>query len=359
MFFLLLFFSFASFGEDCKKVFVSKKAPSALVIGAGAFGLSFSQVISKQFKEIIVLGRDKNHISNIQKNKTSEKLPKVVLSQNIHANFNWSAVVNSKIQVLVLALPFNQISEFLFENYDSLLQIIQKNKDLRLIFLSKGFSVSPEGEFVFSGDLFQAQFHPYLKEDQLYILSGPSFALELAQNQKTTVNLAGSNKKKLKELKQLISTEHFKVELSRDLKGVAYGGAVKNVMALLAGMLKGLNLAQNSQTAFILKGHKELMKIGHKLKIKTKTYLGPAYFGDLILSLSQTSRNSHLGFKIGQGAKLKDFLDENPSLSIEGLNTIKELYKYTKNKEYPLINSLYSILYEDQPADLLLKDKSI
>ena len=132
------------------------------------------------------------------------------------------------------------------------------------------------------------------------------------------------------------------------------GGAVKNIMAILASMVKGLELPQNTQATLILKGNEELIRIGTKLGVNKETYLGPAYFGDLILSLSQTSRNFHLGFAIGQGTNLKNFLDQNPSLSIEGLNTIKELYQYTKNKDYPLINTLYSVLYQDHPPYNLL-----
>ena len=410
MFFYLLFFSFFSFGQDCKDSFTPKQQslvlptqtqtkqnpqkteqtdsfkqaeasalptqtsfeleppkvgqsldfkqpPSALLVGAGAFGLSFAQVISNQFKEIIVLGRNKKSIDSIQKNRKSEKLPQITLSNNIQAYYNWSAILDSKIDVLLIALPFNQISSFISKNYDPLLQIIEKNEDISILSLSKGFSVSDEGEILFVEDLFQSEFQTLLKTNQFYALSGPSFALELAQKQKTTVSLAGSNKVKLNQLEKLISTEYLKIESTQDTKGVFYTGAIKNVMAILAGMAKGLNLAQNSQTALILKGHFELMRVGKKLGVKTETYLGPAYFGDLILSLSQSSRNSHLGFTIGQGTKLSDYLEQKPQLSIEGLNTIKELYKYTKNKtkKYPLINTLYEVLYEDKPVSLLLR----
>ena len=220
---LLLFVSFSSFGEGCKNLFEPKRTPSALVIGNGAFGLSFSQVISDQFKEVIVLGRNKKDTADIQKSRTSKKLPEVVLSENIHVHSDWSAVSNSKIDVLVIALPFKQISQFISKNYPPLLQIIRKNKRIKLIFLSKGFSVSSNGDILFVEDLFINQFQPFLKKDQLYVLSGPSFALEMAQNETTLVNLAGFNKEQLQKLKDLIETKFFKVETTTDMKGTAYG----------------------------------------------------------------------------------------------------------------------------------------
>ena len=354
MFFWLLFYSTFAFGQDCKSSFENKPA-SALVIGAGAFGLSFSQLISKSFKETLVLGRDKQAISNIKRYRKSDKLPEIVLSDKIKAYLNWKDFLNKELKLLVLALPFNQISDFIEFNHESLSYILKKNKDLSIISLSKGLAVSPEKEILLVEDLLQSRLKPFFNKNNFYVLSGPSFALDLAQEEKTLVNLAGYNKDKLADLKQLIESPYLKVELSRDVKGVAFGGSIKNIMAILAGLLKALNLSQNSQTAFILKGTQELIQIGKSLGTKRKTYLGPSYFGDLILSLSQSSRNSQLGFAIGQGIGLKEFRRQNPQMSIEGLNTIKELYQYTKNKkEYPLINSLYSIIYEEQePLSIL------
>ncbi|MDE0091924.1 MAG: hypothetical protein OXN83_01400, partial [Oligoflexia bacterium] len=208
---------------------------------------------------------------------------------------------------------------------------------------------------LFIEDLLQTQLSPFFKKSHYYVLSGPSFADELAQGDRTQVHLAGYNKKKLNRLKELIETKTFKVTPSADVKGVAFAGAVKNVIAILGGVTKGLNLPQNSQTALILRGTEEIMKIGESLGVKKETYLGPAYFGDVILSLSQSSRNSRLGLAMGKGDG-EIFLALQPRSSLEGANTIKELYKHTRGKkDYQLINRLYNILYKGKSPKLILK----
>ena len=358
MFFWLLLSSFSSFGLECKKVFEkSTKPPSALVLGAGAFGLSFSQAVSKKFKEVHVLHRNKQAVYNIKKERKSDKLPQVILSDKIIPHSDWKPLLDKNIQVLALALPFNQTADFIKSNQNYLFEILKKNKDINIIALSKGFSVSSKKEILFIEDLLKAQFKSAFKKESFYVLSGPSFAVELAQGKKTVVSLAGYNEKKLKILKKFIETKKLKVITTTDVRGVAFAGAVKNIMAILAGMAKGLKLSQNSQTALMLQGTQELIRLGKVLGVKKTTYLGPAYLGDLILSLSQDSRNSRLGFSIGQGFWLKLFLSANPRLNIEGASAIQEIYKYTKGqKEYRLINALYKVLYKDESAQLVLKN---
>ncbi|MDE0091925.1 MAG: hypothetical protein OXN83_01405, partial [Oligoflexia bacterium] len=145
MFFWLFLLSFSSFGLDCKKPFEKQnKRPSALVIGAGAFGLSFSQALSSQFEEVFVLGRDTDHIYKIREHKNSYKLPQAILSDNIVPHVNWKPLLDKKIDVLVWALPFEPTNHFVKTHRAHLSQIIKNNKDVNIISLSKGLAVSPE-----------------------------------------------------------------------------------------------------------------------------------------------------------------------------------------------------------------------
>ena len=357
MFFFLIFFSFSSFAGDCKELF-QKASPAihkdlktnkkALIIGAGSFGLSFAQVISPNFKEVLVYARNKKTVKKIQSFRSSERLSQIKLSSNINPSNQMDSFIDTDLDILVLALPFSQINAFVDQHYSPLIQILQNNKDLALISLSKGFETLNSKNIYFAEDLLHSKLKPHFKKENFYVLSGPSFALEMAQGEKTLVNLSGYKSKKLKKIKKLISTDSFNILLSKDIKGVAFGGAVKNITALLAGIAKGLNLAQNTRTALVLKATNELIGIGEDLKIRRTTYLGPAYLGDLILSLSPDSRNFNLGLSIGQKLSSENLL-YNPNVSIEGINTIKEIYKYVKNKKgYDLIKTLYKILYENK-----------
>ena len=368
MFFWLALFSFSAVAVDCKKLFnkqasfssayqnleTSKNNPLALIIGAGSFGLSFAQVISSNFKEVLVYARNPETVKKIKNFRSNERLPQIKLSSNINAASKLDPLINRNLDMLVLALPFSQTSVFIDQHISSLIQIIQNNKDLALLSLSKGFKTLNSNDIYFVEDLLRSKLKPYFKKENFYVLSGPSFALEMAQGQKTLVNLAGYQSKNLKKIKKLISTDSFNVLLSKDIKGVAFGGAVKNITALLAGIAKGLDLSQNTRTALIVQATNELIGIGQDLKASHNTYLGPAYLGDLILSLSPDSRNFNLGLSIGQNLSAENLLHQ-PDINIEGINTIKEIYKYVENrKNYDLIKTLYQILYENKTPRSIL-----
>ena len=355
--FLSLFVSFPknSLGS-CFVPFTNKPiAEQALVIGSGAFGLSFVQAISGNFKNITVFGRNQKTAYQILKGQPTDVLPGVPLSLNIKPTFKLNSFLkqSSPPEVIVLALPVTQIPLFAKTHSRFFSLMIKKHPELSIVSLSKGFYFK-EGKIKFVQDLL-VDMWPGFTLNHFYLISGPSFALELAKGEKTLVNLAGHNVEKTEEIKKLLSTPSFNMLVTQDIKGVAFAGAIKNVMAIAGGIGKGLNLSHNSQAALITKGTQELLQIGKELGTSETTFLGPAYLGDLILSLEQESRNSRFGFALGKGQSLNTFLKQNPNVNIEGLNTINSLNSYLKGREgFPFINSLYKIIYENKDPKSLV-----
>ena len=340
--------------EDKITFGTKKKATEALVIGCGPFGLAFSQVISENFETVTVFGRNKETAFQIQNKKQTDRLPNVILSSNIQASLNLESSLNKKIDIFVLALPVLEIASFVKKKSSILSELFKNNPDMAILSLAKGFYCNKKGTILFIEDLLSNKW-PQMKKENIYLVSGPSFAMEMAQGGKTLVNLAGYKTANLKKIKKIISSKNFKVLLSKDMKGIAFSGAVKNVIAIAEGIAKGLKLKKNTRAALIVQGTKELIKLGNELGANKNTFLGPSYLGDVILSLDQESRNSRLGLALGRGQSFKDFLKQNPKINVEGANTVKELYNYLNGREgVAIIKHLYQIVHENKDPKSLI-----
>ncbi len=348
---LLLIAPLYSPADLCKALFLPKnnnRPKKVLIVGAGAFGLSFAQVLSNNFRHIHVFVRNESVAHQIRQGKSSS-LPDVELSSNIQPTLSLEPLLVQPLDIMVLALPVGDIVHFVRENSLFLSELIKKNRGLALLSLSKGLYFE-EGRLLFVED-FLLKNWPQLKKSNIYLISGPSFAREMALGEKTVVNLAGY--KNLQKLKKLLSTESFKLSLSKDMRGLAFTGAVKNLLAISGGILKGLSVGPNTRSALLVALSKELVQIGIDLGADPATFLDLSYLGDILLSLDENSRNFRMGLFIGKGQNLNDYLRENTK-TVEGLSTLKALYLYLKGKNFVFIENLYRILYEGAKPQILL-----
>jgi glycerol-3-phosphate dehydrogenase (NAD(P)+) len=183
------------------------------------------------------------------------------------------------------------------------------------------------------------------------ILSGPSFAAEVAQGQPTVVTVASRQRSVAIAIQQLFSTPTFRVYSTFDVTGVELGGAVKNVMALGAGILKGLGLGANPRAALITRGLAEIIRLGTRLGANPMTLAGLSGLGDLVLTCTSTqSRNFRVGLQLGSGRKINDIVTEMKMVA-EGVKTAAATH-YLAQKlgvEMPIIEQVYRIIYEGQP----------
>ena len=349
----LLFFGCLSLSQPrCRDIFDDKniiEAKKSLVIGAGAYGTAFAQVISSNFKEVFIYNRTQEPLDDIE-NQIHKKLDGVALSKNIIGVNRLENAAKNNFNLIVFALPVSQTKSFIKKHHSVLSQII--SKDTSVISLSKGIETE---SLNFVHDILLEELKG-LKKDQIYLVSGPSYALEMSQGSKTQVTLAGNNKNKLKSLSSAIQTNNFKLQLSTDMNGTAFSGAIKNAAAIASGIIKGLNAGDNPRAAVILSLTQEFLKINKFLGGHESAFIGPAYLGDLILSLEIGSRNTQFGISIGEGMSVNNFFSKNKDLNIEGFGTVKSLYLLAKNNNIstPVIDKLYKILYEQhQPLSLL------
>ena len=184
------------------------------------------------------------------------------------------------------------------------------------------------------------------------VLSGPSFAREVALAMPTAVVAAASNEEVAREVQAAFTCSFFRVYTNSDVIGVELGGAIKNVIAIAAGISDGLGFGCNTRAALITRGLAEISRLGLALGAKADTFAGLAGMGDLVLTCTgDLSRNRTVGIQLGQGGRLADILGEMRMVA-EGVKTTESTYLLARRLgvEMPITEQVYQVLYEDKPA---------
>jgi glycerol-3-phosphate dehydrogenase (NAD(P)+) len=192
--------------------------------------------------------------------------------------------------------------------------------------------------------------------ERLAVISGPSFAKEVARQVPTAVTAASASAGTAQRVQQIFATPAFRVYTSQDVIGVELGGAVKNVIAIAAGIIDGLGLGLNTRAALITRGLAEIRRLGLKMGANPRSFTGLAGIGDLILTCTgDISRNHTVGRKIGEGMTLTEILADMRMVA-EGVKTAKSVYNLSRKLgvEMPICHEIYHVLYDEaDPAGAL------
>ncbi|MFW6030942.1 MAG: NAD(P)H-dependent glycerol-3-phosphate dehydrogenase, partial [Halanaerobiales bacterium] len=196
------------------------------------------------------------------------------------------------------------------------------------------------------------------------ILSGPTHAEEVINNLPTAAVVASKNKAAAKEIQELMMSAKFRVYTNPDIIGVELGGAIKNIMAIAAGIADGLSYGDNTKAALVTRGLHEMSRLGVSMGGSLLTYAGLTGMGDLVVTCTSLhSRNRRLGIKIGQGYTLKQ-AQAQVKQTVEGIRTTKAIYKWYKEGDYsfdiPITKQIYQVLFEEKDPlkavdDLMLR----
>jgi glycerol-3-phosphate dehydrogenase (NAD(P)+) len=199
---------------------------------------------------------------------------------------------------------------------------------------------------------------PDLDPARVAVLSGPSFARELALSQPTAVSLAASDHRFAVRLQKLFTTSYFRLFITSDLLGVQIGGALKNVIALAAGGSDGLGFGSNAKAALITRGLTEMMRLGIAVGADPKTFFGLSGLGDLVLTCTgQLSRNWQVGYQIGRGKTLDEVL-QGMRMVAEGVETTRSSFALAKKHgvDMPIIEQIHQVLFEGKsPREAVLQ----
>ncbi len=190
----------------------------------------------------------------------------------------------------------------------------------------------------------------YEKEKNLAIVSGPSHAEEVSRKIPTAVVTASFDMKTAKAVQAAFMAPYFRVYVNEDIRGVELGGAIKNVIAIGAGISDGAGFGDNTKAAIMTRGIYELTRLGVKMGAQPKTFAGLSGIGDLIVTcMSRHSRNRHVGEQVGKGRRLKDVLKEMVMVA-EGVATAKSVFDLAKKHhvDMPIVSAVYKVLFEGE-----------
>lgn len=309
------------------------------VVGAGSWGTALADLLGlKGFKLDLWVFEDevKEQIEAYRENKVF--LPGFSLSPNISPSNDITQVVSKKDLVLIV-VPSHVMRKTA--------QKVSDHISPGTIVVSASKGIENKTHLTMSGVLKETL--PEIDENFFAVLSGPSFAREVASKFPTVIAVASKDQKVAGYIQHIFVTPYFRVYTNNDMIGLELGGAVKNVIAIAAGIMDGLGLGLNTRAALITRGLTEIRRLGLRLGADPRTFAGIGGVGDLVLTCTgDISRNHTVGKKIGAGMKLKEILSEMQMVA-EGVKTAKSVYNLSCRLgiDMPISHEVYHILYDD------------
>lgn len=309
------------------------------VLGGGSWGTTLADMLCRKGLQTRLWVREKDLVREIKARlENSWYLPGIKLSSKLLVSDDPGAVIQGSDCVLVV-IPCQYMRSILesFKDYfpDSPI-VICASKGVELATLKPQSSVINEA---LSG-----------KNPRYAVLSGPSFAGEVSRRLPTAVSLGCQDMSLGKTLQDVMSTEFFRVYANPDFRGVELGGALKNIMAVAAGISDGLEFGHDARAALITRGLVEMSRFGKALGGREKTFMGLSGMGDLVLTCTgDLSRNRQVGLELGRGKSLDNILAEKKTVA-EGVKTTESVYRLSREMgvEMPITEQVYNVLFENK-----------
>ncbi|RDW19082.1 NAD(P)H-dependent glycerol-3-phosphate dehydrogenase [Oceanobacillus arenosus] len=315
------------------------------VLGAGSWGTALSIVLADNGHEVRLWSHRENQVDIINETHRNDQYLDVTLPEQIEAYASLEAAL-SGVSVIVIVVPTKAIREVC----KALNGILKDN--VTIIHAAKGIEPVTLKRV---SEMISEELEAYPEED-IVVLSGPSHAEEVALRHPTTVTVSSINSHNANIAQSLFISDTFRVYTSPDIIGVELGGALKNIIALGAGISDGLGYGDNAKAALITRGLAEIARLGTKLGANPLSFLGLSGVGDLIVTCTSVhSRNWRAGNLLGKGLNLDDVLNQM-GMVVEGVRTVKAAYQFAEEQdvEMPITTGIHQILFEGKaPKDVV------
>lgn len=315
------------------------------VIGAGAWGTTLANLLAHRGHGVGIWAREPEVVESINGGHVNQLfLPNRRLHPGILAHREIPPAVRGA-DLVVSAAPSHGVR--------AVSAIVAQSVAGRPIVVSVSKGIEAD-----SLALMSAVLEETLPELSIVVLSGPTFAQEVYDRQPTAVVVASADPTAAEVVQQAFSTDTFRAYTSSDVTGVELGGALKNVIALAAGMLDGMGLGHNPRAALITRGLAEMTRLGEAMGAEAATFAGLAGMGDLILTATgQLSRNRSLGVELGKGRKLAEVLAERRTVA-EGVHTARAAVELGRRTgvELPIASEVSQILFENKSPRRAIAD---
>ncbi len=318
------------------------------VIGAGAWGTALAHLLATKGLNIRLWAYEAEVVKSIQTQRENTwYLPDVVLPNSIQAMTSFSDCLHGT-DLIVLAVPSHTMSNILGQ-----LQPLLKNP-LPITIATKGIeetSLQLMSQVV-------AGYLPHAWHSWITVLSGPSFAAEVCRWKPTTILLSGKDFNLVNRIQQVFLTPQFRVYAGRDMIGAQLGGALKNVMAIAAGIVDGLELGANARAALITRGLAEMIRLGQAMGAEASTFYGLSGLGDLVLTSTGTlSRNYQVGLQLAKGLDQATLRTTTRTVA-EGITTSRAAMALASqySVEMPIVQGVYRVLFEGNNPRHIVSD---
>lgn len=308
------------------------------VTGSGSWGTAIAISLASAGNSVKLWSRNLDFTEELKASRENTRyLPGVKINTNVEFTSDMAECANS--DVIVLATPSHTI-----RSISKALSAFVKEKQI-IVSISKGFD---EEKYTRLTEVIKEE----IPQATVLAMSGPSHAEEVSRALPTTNVVAGTDLEATKFVQKIFNTPTFRIYTSDDVIGVELGGAIKNVIALAAGVCDGLGYGDNTKAALITRGIAEITRLGIAMGAKPETFAGLSGIGDLIVTCaSMHSRNRRAGILIGKGKSVQE-AEREVNMVVEGIKTAKAVY-YLSNKygvEMPIATEVYRVVFENQNA---------
>lgn len=308
------------------------------VLGAGSWGTALAMVLANNKHDCLIWSHREEQATEINKEHTNKKyLPETTLPTNLRATSDFQKAIQHATSI-VIAVPTKAIREVC----QNMIPLLDEKK--LFVHVSKG--IEPDSLKRIS-EMIEEEL-PTEVIEAIVVLSGPSHAEEVVLQHPTTITAASENMIAAEKVQDMFMNNYFRVYTNDDVIGVEIGAALKNVIALAAGIVDGLGYGDNAKAALITRGLAEISRLGISLGAQAYTFSGLTGMGDLIVTCTSVhSRNWRAGNMLGKGSTLETVLEEM-GMVVEGVRTTKAAHQLaTKhNVDMPITAALYSVLFE-------------
>lgn len=323
------------------------------VLGAGSWGIALAKLLCDNGHSVCVWSALEDEIQMLKESREhKDKLPGVILPDSMSFTSDLKEAAEGK-EVLVMAVP----SIFVRSTAAKLKDLYKENQII--VNVGKGIE---EGSLLTLSDIIEDE----IPGARVAVLSGPSHAEEVGRGIPTTIVVGAKKRADAERLQKIFMSQVFRVYTSPDVLGIEVGAALKNVVALAAGIADGLGYGDNTKAALITRGMAEITRLGVKMGGKKETFYGLSGVGDLIVTCaSMHSRNRRAGILLGKGYTLEEATAE-VKMVVEGVNSAKAALQLSKKYEVsmPIVEQVNMILFENKNAaeavnDLMIRDARI
>ena len=318
------------------------------VIGAGSWGTALARLLAGKGKRVRLWSHRPGHAADMARERENSRyLPGFSLPDNVRVGSDLAESVDG-CTLVVMVVPSHGFRDVLVRLRPHL------PEDVLIVSASKGI----ENDTLLTMTGVMEDVLGGRTRDRAGVLSGPSFAREVAEGIPTAVTVAAHDTDTVKAIQEAFFCERFRVYTSTDVIGLELGGPLKNIVAIAAGICDGLGYGTNTRAALITRGLAEITRMGVAMGANPLTFSGLAGLGDLVLTCTgDLSRNRQVGLMLGKGKKLSAILAEMDMVA-EGVKTTKSAWLLARKTgvEMPILEQVYNVLYEDKPCALAVRD---